>query len=113
VLLGDRPLFEPLFVEVATVIGFEIEQLRHLIEDTLSESGMSDAPWYCVVEPSSQRRAAAVDRRPAYRSVRVVWKKREDLLEFFDENGSLFQTIPTAEARSEGSAGVSTAGTPA
>jgi hypothetical protein len=92
------------------VNGFEIEQLRHLIENTLSKAGMADAPWYCVVEPASQPARLPIDRRTAYRSVRVVWKNREDLLDFFDENGSLFQTVPLGDGRAEASPALSAAG---
>ena len=84
------------------MIGVEIEQLRHLIENALSQAGMSDAAWYCVAEPS--RRRQPIDRRTTHRSVRVVWKKREGLLEFFDEDGCLFQTVPIAEGRTKTSA---------
>lgn len=95
--------------EVIRVSSLEIEQLRHLIENTLGEAGMSGTPWYCVMEPCSERLRQTIDRRPVHRSVRVVWKKREDLLEFFDENGGLFQTIPVAEGGAEASAGLSAA----
>jgi hypothetical protein len=81
------------------VNGFEMEHLRDLIESTLSEAGMSDVPWYCTAEPSSLRQRPPTDRRSGGRTIRVVWKRREDILDFFDENGNLFQTVPVGDGR--------------
>ena len=93
--------------------GIEIEQLRHLIEDTLRRVGMSDIPWYCVVEPSSERQRMAAERRPAHRSIRVVWKRRERVLEFFDLRGDRFQTVSISNDRPEGPVEMSVAGSSA
>jgi len=72
--------------------GIEIEQLRDVIESTLSDCGMPDVPWYCTKEPSS-RRGLPADRRLESPGVRVVWKWREDTLEFFNESGKPFRTL--------------------
>jgi len=74
------------------LIGIEIEQLRDVIESTLSDCGMRDVPWYCTKEPSS-RQGHSLDRRPGGPCVRVVWKWREKTLEFFNEREESFRRL--------------------
>lgn len=73
--------------------GTEIEQLRDVIESTLDDCGMADVPWYCTAEPSAPRQRPSMDRRLEGPAVRVLWKRREGVLEFCDERGGLFRTV--------------------
>jgi hypothetical protein len=74
------------------VNGNQIDQLRDLIEETLQELGMSDAPWYCAVEPYAPRFRDGSGQSPG---VRVIWRKNAGLLEFFDERGQLLESVST------------------
>lgn len=89
--------------------GIEIEQLRDVIESALDDCGMSDVPWYCTAEPSSHQGPPA-DRRLGNPGVRVVWKRRENTLDFFDESGDIFHTARIGEDRREAALELTAAG---
>ena len=72
--------------------GTQINQLRDLIEETLQELGMSDAPWYCAVEPYAPRLRGA---KGASHGVRVIWRKSSGRLDFFNERGQLLESVRT------------------
>jgi hypothetical protein len=78
------------------VNGTQIDQLCDLIEETLQELGMSEAPWYCAVEPYAPRFR---EGGRASHGVRVIWRKASGVLDFFDESGTLLDSVRTDAER--------------
>jgi hypothetical protein len=80
----------------------DIDHLRQLIEDTLSELGIPNADWSCVRGPSVEqgRCGARVPRS----EVLAIWLADCNQLEFRGENGSLLKTVSLENAELVGAA---------
>ena len=77
----------------------DIEQLRQLIENTLTELGMPDANWSCVkAESLGQDRR---DPKLPFSEVLVVWLTDRNEIEFHAENRSLLKTVGLGQEAAE------------
>jgi hypothetical protein len=70
----------------------EIQQLRQVIQRTLSELGMSDRDWCCVAARNPRRDQTGLP--PA--GVLAVWSRDENVLEFYAEDGRQLTTVHLA-----------------
>jgi hypothetical protein len=65
-----------------------LERLRQRIESVLAELGMPDAPWSCVQADSFDCKSDE-----PHQGILVVWLTDQNVIEFYDENGGLFETV--------------------
>jgi hypothetical protein len=77
----------------------DIEHLRQLIENTLSELGIPGADWSCVRAKSLEQ--GRFDSRLPQSEVLAVWLADRNELQFHSENGSLLKTVNIGQQASE------------
>ena len=72
----------------------DIEHLRHLIETTLLELGLSDAQWSCV---KATLFGQEPDAEVPHDGILAVWLTDRNILEFYGENGNLLRTVSLSQ----------------
>ena len=77
----------------------DIEHLRQLIENTLSELGMPNANWSCVKAESFGQDRHDPQLPPS--EVLAVWLSDRNEVEFHAEDGSLLKTISLGQEAAE------------
>jgi hypothetical protein len=72
----------------------DIEDLRDLIEKTLSDLGIPDAHWSCVKATSFGQ---APHTRVPHNGILAVWLTNRNAIEFRGEHGELLTTVTLSQ----------------
>ncbi len=69
----------------------DVERLRQLIENTLSELGLPDADWSCIKAKADGNSRPGRELPPS--EILAVWLTDQNVIQLRGENGSLLKTI--------------------